>query len=95
MVIMVQIQNTFHNIMLALFDKFNLTAIYSLYRTGPLKDDGWFRSCREQASVDANGNPIPWITYPAIEFLVKRINNQLSVFEYGCGNSTLWWASRV
>ena len=81
--------------MLAVLEKYNLTSIYSLYREGPLKDDGWFRSFREKESVDAQGNPIPWITYPAIEFLDKRINKQLSVFEYGCGNSTLWWASRV
>ena len=45
--------------------------------------------------VDAKGNPIPWLTYPAIEFLKKRIKKDFSVFEYGCGNSTLWWASRV
>lgn len=81
--------------MLAILDKYNLSSIYSLYRMGPLRDDGWFRSFREQASVDANGNPIPWLTYPAIEFLDKRINNNMSVFEYGCGNSTLWWASKV
>jgi hypothetical protein len=95
MVAIVQIREIFHNIILAVLEKYNLPSIYSLYKTGPLKDDGWFRSCRDHTSVDANGNPIPWITYPAIEFLGKRINKQLSVFEYGCGNSTLWWASRV
>ena len=95
MVAIVQIREFIHNIKLAVLEKYDLSSIYSLYKTGPLKDDGWFRSFREHASVDANGNPIPWITYPAIEFLGKRINNQLSVFEYGCGNSTLWWASRV
>ena len=90
-----QIQKIFFNIILTVLNKYDLPSIFSLYRGGPLKDDGWFRSNREKASVDANGNPIPWITYPAIEFLGKRINKQMSVFEFGCGNSTLWWASRV
>jgi len=60
-----------------------------------LKDDGWFRSFTEEASIDAEGDPVPWFTYPAIEFIKKRINKDLLVFEYGCGGSTLWWASRV
>lgn len=69
--------------------------MYSLRTSGPLKDDGWFRSFKDEASVDADGNPIPWITYPAIEFIKRRINKEMSVFEYGCGGSTLWWASKV
>jgi hypothetical protein len=88
-----QIREIINKIILAVLVKYD--PIYSLYKSGPLKDDGWFRSFRERASVDADGNPIPWITYPAIEFLGKRISKQMSVFEYGCGKSTLWWASRV
>jgi hypothetical protein len=95
MVAIMQLQKKVHNIILEMLERIDLYSIYSLYREGPLKDDGWFRSFREQRSVDANGNPIPWITYPAIEFLGKRINKKISVFEYGCGNSTLWWALRV
>lgn len=68
---------------------------FSLWIHGPLHDDGWFRSVREGASIDANGDSIPWFTYPAIEFLSRRINLEMSVFEYGCGESTLWWANRV
>lgn len=75
--------------------RLDLYALYSLKKTGPLKEDGWFRSFREEASVDADGNPLPWITYPAIEFLKNRIHKEMSVFEYGCGGSTIWWASRV
>jgi hypothetical protein len=94
-VAMRQMRKIFYNVILAVLEKYNLSSIYSVYKSGPLKDDGWFRSFREHTSVDANGNPIPWITYPAIEFLGKRINKQMSVFEYGCGNSTLWWAPKV
>jgi predicted O-methyltransferase YrrM len=38
---------------------------------------------------------LPWYTYAATAFLTKRIGPGLSVFEYGSGNSTLWWARRV
>lgn len=75
-----------------------ITSLYSLFllrQAGPLREDGWFRSFREKAPVDAEGNPLPWITYPAIEFLVRRVTKEMSVFEYGCGASTLWWAPRV
>lgn len=73
----------------------NLYSLFLLRQAGPLREDGWFRSFREKAPVDATGNPLPWITYPAIEFLARRVNKEMSVFEYGCGASTLWWAPRV
>jgi hypothetical protein len=75
--------------------KLDLYSLYSIRRFGLLQEDGWFRSFREEASVDADGKPLPWITYPAIEFLKKRVHPNMSVFEYGSGGSTLWWASRV
>jgi len=46
------------------------------------------RSC-----VDAAENPVPWYTYPAIEYLKQLDFSGRSVFEYGSGNSTLFWAS--
>ena len=39
--------------------------------------------------------PLPWYTYAATAFLAKRVGQGLSVFEYGSGNSTRWWARRV
>jgi hypothetical protein len=44
---------------------------------------------------DAIGNPLPWFTYPAIRFLRDRTQRHFRVFEYGAGQSTLWWSSRV
>ena len=75
-----------------------LLGIYSfcsLIRSGALKDDGWFKSFKAGVPIDNDGKPIPWMTYSAMGFLEKRINGNMSVFEYGCGNSTLWWARRV
>jgi len=67
----------------------------SLAWRGPLRDDGWFLSCRLQASVNRSGEPIPWFTYPFLEFLSNRLHRDMSVFEYGAGASTLWWARNV
>lgn len=75
--------------------KWKLYSLYRLHKSSPLREDGWFRSFRESAPVDDQGNPVPWIAYPAIEYLSRHITSEMSVFEYGCGGSTLWWASRV
>ncbi|MCC7211921.1 MAG: class I SAM-dependent methyltransferase [Candidatus Brocadia sp.] len=77
------------------FKKLNLYSLHCLKKSGFLYEIGWFKSFREGRSIDGAGNPIPWITYPTISFLEKRIKKHMTVFEYGCGYSTLWWASRV
>jgi len=56
---------------------------------------GWRESRREGLPVGSRGEPLPWYTYPAISFLSDRVPASAMVFEYGMGNSTLWWASRV
>ena len=38
---------------------------------------------------------MPWITYPAIDWLGKRLVKEHRVFEYGSGHSTLWYARHV
>jgi hypothetical protein len=50
------------------------------------------RSAREQACIDADGNPVPWYTYPALEYLRQLDWRDRSVFEYGSGNSTIFWS---
>src|SRR3954463_5829953 len=50
-------------------------------------------SVRRQACVDAVNNPVPWYTYPAIEYLKQLDFSGRTVFEYGSGNSTLFWAA--
>lgn len=72
-----------------------LYAAYSLMTQGPLREDGWLRSFREGTPVDAAGESVPWLTYPAIEFLASRVRPEWRVFEYGAGASTRWWAKRV
>ncbi|NVO13646.1 MAG: SAM-dependent methyltransferase [Rhodoplanes sp.] len=44
--------------------------------------------------VDAQGEPLPWLTYPAIDFLDSLELRGRRVFEFGSGGSTLFWARR-
>jgi hypothetical protein len=46
-------------------------------------------------AVSAEGEPLPWYTYPFICFLEPRVPPSARVFEFGFGNSTLWWSKRV
>jgi len=45
--------------------------------------------------VDAQNQPIPWFTYPAIEFLVQLDLKEKVVLEWGSGNSSLFFSKRV
>jgi len=44
--------------------------------------------------MDPAGNPIPWFTYPAIEYLNQFDVREKKIFEYGCGQSTAYWRRR-
>jgi hypothetical protein len=56
------------------------------------RDYGHFRSVISGMAVAADGHPLPWYTYPAIEFLSQLDFSDMCVFEFGSGMSTLWWA---
>lgn len=60
-----------------------------------LREQGWFASERTGIPVNSKGEPIPWFSYPSIDFLEDRLSKDMTVFEYGCGNSTLWWSDHV
>lgn len=45
--------------------------------------------------MDAAGKEIPWFTYPAIEYLEQLDFSGKSVFEFGAGNSSLFWGRRA
>jgi hypothetical protein len=69
-----------------------LKMLLSFSHKGYLKEIGWFRSFDTKSAVDGEGNPIPWVTYPFIDFIKERIKKQHAVFEFGSGNSTLFYA---
>jgi len=72
-----------------------LLTVRSLVQGGYLRDKGWIRSALDSMPVDAAGQPIPWYTYGSIDFLAARVHAEMNVFEYGSGNSTLWWSRRT
>lgn len=57
-------------------------------------DYAHLKSVLKWSCIDRNGNPIPWYTYPAIEYLTQLDFSGKTVFEYGSGNSSLFWAAR-
>lgn len=55
---------------------------------------GYGRTLREKVPVAADGTPIPWYTYPAVEFFGQLDARGLRIFEFGCGHSSLFWAHK-
>lgn len=72
-----------------------LAALISQRDFGYLMEVGWFESFLSNQSLDKNKKPIPWFTYPFIDFITPRLNKTISLFEFGSGNSTLFFAERV
>ena len=72
-----------------------LSALLSQRDFGYLNEIGWFESFKALKSIDRNGSPIPWFSYPFIDFLTLRLTKNLVLFEFGSGNSTLFFAERV
>lgn len=52
---------------------------------------GQYKSIKNSSSINGRGEPIPWYTYPAIEFLNQFDFSDKKVFEFGSGNSSLYW----
>ena len=60
-----------------------------------LYDEGWFVSYKKKQSVDLEGNPIPWWTYSFNDFIRDRLNNEMEIFEFGSGSSSIYLAKKV
>lgn len=72
-----------------------LKALLSYNEKGYLNSIGWFKAFNSKSPIDGEGNPIPWVTYSFIDFIKDRLNKQQAVFEFGSGNSTLFYAQRT
>lgn len=59
------------------------------------REYGHFLSATLWSAVDKKGDPIPWFSYPAIEYLSQFDLSDKTVFEYGSGNSTIFWGKRT
>jgi hypothetical protein len=56
---------------------------------------GHWKSSLAMSARAADGKPLPWYTYPAIDFLAQRDFHNRDVLEFGGGQSTLWWSSKA
>lgn len=83
-----------HHVKKLLVRRMSVLRLLLLHRAF-LSESGWLASGRTNTPVDRDGNPLPWYTYPAAHFLAGRVHSDMAVFEYGAGNSTLWWANKV
>jgi hypothetical protein len=55
---------------------------------------GFLQSRDSQKPVDSAGNPLPWFTYPSIEFLDSLAIDKARVFEWGSGHSSAYFSGR-
>jgi len=55
---------------------------------------GQYKSIKNSSSINGRGKPIPWYTYPAIEFLNQFDFSDKKVFEFGSGNSSFYWSDK-
>lgn len=69
-----------------------LRSLLSFGVKGYLAEIGWFNTWNSKSPQDENGDPIPWVTYSFIDFIKDRIKKEHAVFEFGSGNSTLFYA---
>ena len=57
-------------------------------------DRGQFKSIKLGKPIDNKMKPIPWWTYPVIDYLNQFDFNDEIIFEYGPGNGTLWFLDK-
>ena len=60
-----------------------------------LVSTGFMRSCAAGYPCRRDDSPLPWMNYATIHFLEERLTPLLSLFEYGSGHSTLFFARLV
>jgi hypothetical protein len=72
----------------------SLADMEAMLRADYLRRSGWLESAGRKMAL-RDGAPVPWFTYPAIAFLERELTPDLALFEYGGGQSTLYWARRL
>lgn len=48
----------------------------------------WLKSFQKEYMLNA---PLPWLSFPAIEYVQSQMTSGMNIFEYGSGASTLFW----
>ena len=84
--------NKYASLLQVLSQPSKLKSLLSFNHKGYLYDIGWFKAFNSKSPVDGEGNPIPWVTYSFIDFIKERIKKHHTIFEFGSGNSTFFYA---
>jgi hypothetical protein len=58
------------------------------------KEFGQYKTIKKNLPINRENEPIPWYTYPAIEFLSQFDYSTLKLLEFGMGNSSIFWSKR-
>jgi len=69
--------------------------LLSMMHNGYLIETGWLQNFNSKAPIDIDKKPIPWTTYSFINFINDYLNVSMEIFEYGSGNSTIYYAERT
>ncbi|MES3016322.1 MAG: FkbM family methyltransferase [Bacteroidota bacterium] len=80
---------------LSLLSPAKIKTLLSFGVKGYLTEIGWFKALNTFSPIDNNGEAIPWVTYSFIDFVAERIKNDHTIFEFGSGNSTLYYARKA
>ena len=60
-----------------------------------LEKKGWFEARFLRTPIDHNKKPLPWFTYSSIHFISNKLKKDMTLFEFGSGNSTIWFSERI
>jgi hypothetical protein len=66
-----------------------------MWKKSFLHTTGWIESIKRGYPCGKDGSEVPWLNYAVINFLKERLNGDLSLFEFGSGYSTLFYAKLV
>ena len=64
-------------------------------QSSELRKSGWFESVGASQPIAKDGSVVPWMNYAIVDLFKERLNDGLSMFEYGSGFSTCFFAARV
>ncbi|NOX46589.1 MAG: class I SAM-dependent methyltransferase [Chlorobi bacterium] len=68
---------------------------FSKYEESYLVKTGYLTSFKKGYPVNLGMEPLPWMNYPFLGFIKKRLNNNQNLFEFGSGYSTVFFAKKL
>ncbi len=59
-----------------------------------LHETGYTKSFLHQKPINKNGDFLPWMNYTIVHFLQERLHKNISIFEFGSGFSSVFYAQK-